>query len=255
MMQATPASAQNEDFERFRLHSRREIISLLKTLARRKQLIRMRVYGSDEAATTTVLAVDEAGNMLLVDGARMDSMNARIAAGGQLAFECMLDNIRILFTCASARECLYDDLPAFAMALPGSLIRLQRREHYRVPTPVSNPVRCEIQIPDAPDGFRVFSFPLQNVSGGGIAIVDEQMQIDATIGRVYQDCRIDLPGGSLVIATLEIRNCHEAKLANGKTIRRIGCLFVDLPNPMLSAVQRYITKLEREQNARNLGLA
>jgi hypothetical protein len=49
-------------------------------------------------------------------------------------------------------------------------------------------------------------------------------------------------------------NSQELTYPNGKSIRRVGCMFVDLPNATLAAVQRYITKLEREQNARATGM-
>jgi len=39
---------------------------------------------------------------------------------------------------------------------------------------------------------------------------------------------------------------QDITLPNGKSIRRLGCLFVDLPKSMMNAVQRYITRLERE---------
>ena len=64
---------------------------------------------------------------------------------------------------------------------------------------------------------------------------------------------LDLPGGSLVVTTLQIRNSQEITLPNGKIIRRLGCLFVDMPKSMMGAVQRYITRLEREQNAKSTG--
>ncbi|MGO4469960.1 flagellar brake protein, partial [Pseudoduganella sp. RAF53_2] len=43
-------------------------------------------------------------------------------------------------------------------------------------------------------------------------------------------------------------------LLNNKSNRRLGCQFVDIPRSALNAVQRYITKLERERNARIAGL-
>jgi c-di-GMP-binding flagellar brake protein YcgR len=43
-------------------------------------------------------------------------------------------------------------------------------------------------------------------------------------------------------------------LLNNKTSRRLGCQFVDISRGNLSNVQRYITKLERERNARLAGL-
>jgi hypothetical protein len=84
--------------------------------------------------------------------------------------------------------------------------------------------------------------------------VDEAKVLDNTVGRIYKNCRIALPGGTMIVANLEVRNSQDTTLVNGKTIRRMGCLFVDLPKPMMAAVQRYITKLEREQNAKSTGM-
>ncbi|MBC7513006.1 MAG: flagellar brake protein, partial [Herminiimonas sp.] len=116
------------------------------------------------------------------------------------------------------------------------------------------PVSCTITIPQTGSGeARSVTLVLQNVSGGGIALIDAHGVLVQTIGRVYRNCRIDLPGGTLVVTSLELRNTQAIRLPNGKTVNRLGCLFINLPHAMLAAVQRYITKLEREQNARASG--
>jgi c-di-GMP-binding flagellar brake protein YcgR len=243
------------DLTPYQIHSRREIIGLLRSMQERNQLVSMHADGGADAVVTSVLEVDEENGIVVIDRAPNNTVNQRIIASDNVSFETVLDSIRIVFFATGVRECLYENLPALCIAIPASLIRLQRREYFRVPTPVANPVRCTIHIPhDTNDGVSTVVVPLQNVSGGGIAIVDEKKVLDNTIGRIYKDCRIDLPGGSLVVATLQIRNSQDVTLANGRTIRRLGCLFVDLPHSMLAAVQRYITKLERERNAKATGM-
>jgi c-di-GMP-binding flagellar brake protein YcgR len=245
-----------DELNRYQVMSRREIVSILRALAHRRQLISMQVNHGSEAVMTSLLGVDEGSNLVVIDCARSASTNQRIVDGSHFSFETSIDNIRILFSAEQVELCEYEGNQAFMLAIPQHLIRLQRREYFRVPTPLANPVRCTIRIQNEEDkSAHALSFPLQNVSGGGVALVDENKVLDDSIGRIYKDCKIDLPGGTLVIATLEIRNSHEIKLSNGKLIRRIGCLFVDLPTPMLSAVQRFITKLERDQAARSKGLS
>jgi c-di-GMP-binding flagellar brake protein YcgR len=56
-----------------------------------------------------------------------------------------------------------------------------------------------------------------------------------------------LPSTGPINVTLQIRNSQELVLLNGKTNRRIGCQFINLSNSVLSGVQRYIMKLERER--------
>ena len=244
-----------EDLGPYQVHSRREIITLLRNIGERNQLVRMVIKGGSESVVTSILKVDEANNTVIIDCAPSQSQNQRILESDNLSFETLLEHIRILFFATHVESCVYENLPAFSFTVPASLIRLQRREFYRVLTPVTNPVRCTIEVPsEIGEGSTTMVLTLQNVSGGGVGLVDEKKLLDNTIGRVYKDCRIDIPGGTPVVAMLQIRNSFELTLTNGKSIRRLGCLFIDLPKPMMAAVQRYITKLEREQNAKATGM-
>jgi len=246
-----------EDVSPYQVHSRREIIGLLRSMQERNQLVTMQADGGAEAVLTSVLEVDETNGIVVIDRAPSNIVNHRIVSSDNVSFETVLDNIRILFFSNKVGECLYDNLPALYIAIPPSLIRLQRREFYRVPTPVANPVRCTIHVPpddETGTGGTTVVVTLKDISAGGIGIIDEKKMLDNTIGRVYKDCRIDLPGGAAVTAQLQIRNSHDLTLVSGKSIRKIGCMFVNLPSSTLAAVQRYITKLERERNAKATGL-
>jgi c-di-GMP-binding flagellar brake protein YcgR len=246
-----------EDVSPYQVHSRREIIGLLRSMQERNQLVTMQAAGGADAVVTSILEVDEQSGIVVIDRAPNNTLNQRIIGSDNISFETVLDSIRILFFSNKVRECLYDNLPALYIAIPASLIRLQRREYYRVPTPVANPVRCTIRVPPDDEsggpGTTVV-VTLKDISGGGIGVIDEKKLLDNTIGRIYKDCRIDLPGGTVVTTNLQIRNSHDLTLASGKSIRKIGCMFVNLSSPMLAAVQRYITKLERERNAKATGL-
>lgn len=247
-----------EDVSPYQVHSRREIIGLLRAMQERNQLVTMQAAGGADAVVTSILEVDEESGIVVIDRAPSNTLNQRLVGSDNISFETVLDNIRILFFSNKMRECLYDNLPALYIAIPPSLIRLQRREYYRVPTPVANPVRCAIRIP--PDdqsggpGTMVI-VTLKDISGGGVGVIDEKKMLDNTIGRLYEDCRIDIPGGTVVTCSLQVRNSHDLSLTSGKSIRKIGCMFVNLPSSMLAVIQRYITKLERERNAKATGMS
>jgi c-di-GMP-binding flagellar brake protein YcgR len=243
------------DFSPYQVHSRREIIALLRSLEERKQLVSLLLDSGAETVVTSILQVNETDNMVVIDCAPNTLLNQLIAASDNISFESVLDNIRILFFVSRIEPCSYDGKPALRFALPASMIRLQRRDFYRVATSVTNPVRCTIPTIDQNSEQPVtVTSSLQNISAGGVAIVDEKKILNPTIGHVYKNCRLDLPGGTPVVVTLQVKNSQEMTFSNGKSIRRLGCMFIDLPKPMLAAVQRYITKLEREQNARATGL-
>ncbi|HVL75523.1 MAG TPA: flagellar brake protein [Noviherbaspirillum sp.] len=245
-----------EDVSPYQVHSRREIIALLRAMFERNQLVSMQADGGAEAVVTSVLEVDEENGIVVVDRAPTNLVNQRILDSENVSFETVLDNIRILFFANQVRECLYDNLPALYIPIPQSLVRLQRREHYRVPTPVASPLKCTITIPpdDAGSHGTTISVTVKDISCGGIAIIDEKKLLDNTIGRSYEQCRLALPGGAPLAVKLQVRNSLDQTLTTGRTLRKIGCMFVDLPTPMLAAIQRYITKLERERNAKATGM-
>ena len=152
-----------------------------------------------------------------------------------------------------AEACIYENLPAFLIDLPTSVIRLQRREFYRVPTPLTAPVSCI--VPYTKEGVTTdIATTLHNISGGGISIVDEKKLLGTAIGLTYDNCKIDLPGSGVITVSLQVRNVLELTLTNGKSINRLGCEFIRPSNGTLAVVQKYITKIEREQNAKATGL-
>ena len=54
--------------------------------------------------------------------------------------------------------------------------------------------------------------------------------------------------------TIVVRSVFESVTRTGVKSKRAGCEFVKLPGSMLTLIQRYIIKVERERKARESGL-
>jgi len=236
------------DLDPYKIRSRREIIGLLRALRESNQFVRMIFSDGSESVVTSVIEVHEAANLVLIDCARTNLQNQRIEESKNVSFESVLDRIRIFFSTDDLQLCEYDGRPAFCFAIPVSVIRLQRRQYYRVVTP-----RCHLQIPSESASMTV-SVMIRNISASGLGIIDDKRLIDDTPGRVYEKCRLLLPGFAPIEVNLQMRNSEEIPGVGDKTMRRIGCLFVNADAVQIASVQRYITKLEREQNAKATGL-
>lgn len=242
-----------DNWHDYEVDSRREIVALLRQIFAKKQLIRMLIRGEADVCVTTILDIDPEQGFVTLDCSPDRDQNRRALAAGNLGFETTLDKIRILFRTEALQESTFENSPAFQAPIPESLIRLQRREYYRMPTPVSNPVRVTIPLPIEAGGGSA-SFPIADISCGGISILDNKLMLGSTIGSNYTNCRIDLPDIGPVVTTLQIRNSLDLTLLNSKTNRRLGCEFKDMSRAGMAGVQRYITFLERERNARAAGL-
>ena len=242
-----------ENWHDYRVESRREIVALLRQIADKRQLVRILLQGEADVCVTSLLEVDPDRGVLVLDRSIDRDQNRRILAAGRVNCETSLDKIRILFVLDEAREIDYDGGTALEADIPDTLVRLQRREYYRMETPVTNPVRVVIPMPPELGGGSQ-AFALADISCGGIAILDSKMALGDTPGQVFTCCRLELPGVGPVTTGLEIRNLQDITLLNNKTSRRLGLQFVDISRGNLANVQRYITNLERERNARKAGL-
>jgi c-di-GMP-binding flagellar brake protein YcgR len=243
-----------DNWHDYEVESRREIVALLRQIGEKHQLIRMLVKGEADVCVTSILEVDPETNTMVLDRSIDRGQNERIVAAGEVRCETSLDKIRILFSADALRPTQFEGNEALRADIPATLIRLQRREYYRMETPVSNPVRAIMPLP--PElGAGTGVFPLHDISCGGIAILDNKLQLGTTIGANLPNCRIELPEIGAVTVTLQVRNSLDMTLLNNKTNRRLGLQFVDISRGGMAGVQRYITKLERERNARLAGLA
>jgi c-di-GMP-binding flagellar brake protein YcgR len=234
-----------DDVGPYMIHSRREISALLRRLTDKRELVRMIFSEGEEAIATAVLEVGE--DSVIIDSAPDAGQLARVLASSSISFDTALERIRIAFFTTSIEPCLHDNLPALRIPMPQTMVRLQRREYYRVLTP-----RCSIQM-EQDGGPPPVSFTVQNVSAGGIALIDDEKVLNTTKGTEYIDCELLLPGAQSVITTLCVMNCCDMTLYNGRMARRIGCAFVNPNAAMLALVQRYVSKLERDQNAKMHG--
>jgi c-di-GMP-binding flagellar brake protein YcgR len=251
MMEAI-ADSELQSWHKYEIGSRREIASLLRQIGEKNQMVRMLVQGENDACVTAILDMDVNAGTMLVDCSINPEQNLRILAAKRIRFETTLDKIRILFSAEKIEKATFEDRPALRCAIPASLIRLQRREYYRMETPVANPVRVSIPVLSEA-GAAIEAFTVSDISVGGIAILDNKLLIDTSPGQQMAGCSLLLPDGA-VTTTLVVRNSTDLTLLNGKNARRIGCEFQDLSRGSLASVQRYITKLERERNARMAGL-
>ncbi|MDY7578321.1 flagellar brake protein [Herbaspirillum sp. RTI4] len=242
------------DTSQYRVHSRKEIVGLLTSMMDRNQLLSLLIKGGSESVITSILELDEDENCIIVDSAPSADLNKSILESNRILFEVLYNNIRINFTADSATEYTYQGRPAFRIEIPESLVRLQRREYFRVNTPISKPLRCTFSIPQDDESVLLVHTQLNNISAGGIGITDDQKLLDTTLGKVFEHCQLELTDNTMVPVMLQIRDCKEVKLASGKTVNRMGCEFKNMSRAVEAAIQRFITKMEREQNAKASGM-
>lgn len=241
-----------EDDERYQVRDPIEIRHLLSTLVTRRALITARQNPGNQSFLTALLAVNNDGTLLL-DGSAEETINEWVQTAAQLTCITQLQNVRIQFNVNTPARIAYEGRPAFRTALPGSVLRLQRREFYRLQTPVTQTVNCIIPLSTTTGTQVTVSVRIIDISGGGVAVAVPPREMEFAPHMEFPGCTLHLPDVEPISTRLVVRNVFRLVNRNGVEMLRAGCQFLDLPGHADSQIQRYILKIERERNARERG--
>lgn len=240
----TPARIEMlSDISKYTLSSSIEVQYVLRNLVKSHAPVAICFNRDAEFIVTTLLDVDDKNNVLVFDEGASSNTNKRLLAADSSVFTSNPDGIKIQFTGSKITSTTWDGEPAFSMPLPKSVIKLQRREFFRIQTPITNPLIFTIKHPEV----GVIKLKVVDISLGGVALMLPE-EHPFQLFEQYNSCRLDVPDFGEFVVSLQTRNIVSVPLKNGKTMLRMGCCFVDLPAKQGSMLQRLIAHIERERN-------
>ena len=247
---------QADDYRQFLLHSKAEIVSVLRTLVQKGAMVTAYFDQGKSFLLTALLAVNLEKNEMILDVGSDKEMNSRALHADKFIFTTTIDKVKVQFSLNRLSANTYEGRSAFRGTLPESLLRLQRREYFRLSTPATHPVKCVVSMINADSSPLVATTKLLDISGGGAGLLVPPEQAGLyEKGVVLDNCKIMLPDEGLLTVKLCVRDVFDVTTKSGSRYFRAGCEFIKLPGAHLTMIQRYITRVERERKARLTGLA
>lgn len=234
------------DLAKYTLSSPVEIAHHLKSIVKNGYMVTVFSNKGKTFILTRLLEVDAKAQTLIFDWGSDPDTNQQMLASERNVFVCSPDGVKTQFITGQVREVSYEGRPAFEATLPAQVIKLQRREFFRIRTPVGNPLMCSINdYPEAP-----LELPVFDISLGGLALWLPALTTPGfDIGQQYIDCHLDLKPFGPLQSVLEVRHRLPVQLRNGQDAVRVGCSYLNLPTQMENLIQRYVGQLERERRA------
>jgi c-di-GMP-binding flagellar brake protein YcgR len=244
-----PVAVDSVDEDKYKVHSRLEISSVLGALQKAGSLVTCYFGEGSDFILTCIIRVDAEKGEVVLDYGADGATNLRALRSKGFTFVAAHERIKIQFSAETLRKTRFDNRDAFSIALPRTLLRLQRREYYRIVIPLSQPLKCAIppqnDSPDAPEAAAV-----ADISCGGVALVGFNGEAKIEDGMYLRGCQIQLADEGAVTADLLIRSTFEVVLKNGNKQLHAGCQFVNMPERVRANIQRYINSMERERRKR-----
>ncbi len=236
----------NDEEDKFLLFSKKEIQLTLHAIAQKKSRAILYFDGGKQFIMTTLLDVDHDGMWL--DVGPNESDNSQILRSAEITLVSMYHHAKVQLASPQIFLATYAGQAAFYLPLPEKMLRLQRREYFRLPISPDAPLKCIVPLdaakpvkPAKPDEVTIM-----DISVGGIALICKEHNITLEEGRTYPDCRIDLPGIGTLVVTIQVKNLYNMTAKNGVISKHAGCEFIQLNGQMSMLLQRYIAQMQRQ---------
>lgn len=241
-MQSTPP--EDED-ERFFLTGPTEIAFALNDLIHRGERVTINFADGAEQILTILLEVDRRAGTLVFDRGGSEKANSRLLGSPRNIFIAKPDGIKVQFVTGEVSGATFNGRDAFATALPERMVRLQRRESFRVTTPIGRPLLCYLGLVNG----EPLNLPLHDISvcGAGLTLSDKAPLFE--VGKRLDAVRIDLPEHGEVRCKATVRHVTPAGNVRGKPVFLVGLRFDELPHASQARIQRYIVDLERARRS------
>lgn len=195
---------------------------------------------------STILAIDPQNGLLVLDYGINETFNQMALKHGKLRCITSHNRIRIEFDCNNLQHIHHEGRNAFSTDIPGTIKRVQRRDFYRIATPLANSAVCVISLPQRNEETP-YILNLLDISCGGMALVDQpgaEMRLKS--GMLLDHCLVNLPALGTIEATIRVVHVNTTIFSNGDVCPRVSCEFTELTEKSRTLIQRYITKLEQQ---------
>lgn len=260
MSEQNEASAQvgllnAELYADFMIRNASEIMLMLRRIRDSRVLLNVFIDGGPHRFVSAVLDAGPRG--IVLDASADERLNKHAASSELLTGIAQLDGVRVQFDLPGAQAVLFDKLPALYAQLPTGMLRLQRRDTYRLAVPLHSPVGCVVRYhpkrpedtaPDAPPPEPITAKPrVVDISMDGIALVFSEHELPLSVGMDLADCKLTLPESESSQVHLRVRNLHHTTNPQGGRNVRAGCEMINVPARFTQLIQRYIFKVERER--------
>lgn len=249
---AEPAPPDEDEYSEYESTSLAETLAILRGMRAAGSLITLSFNRGDDFLLTSLLEVSPDGKTMILDYGSNMEMNRKALQTGKINCISSKQRIKIQFILNGVVPVKYQGRDAFLGKVPDSLFRLQRREYYRLTTPMANPLRANIPLPQADGSIRTMPTVVFNISCGGVCLVVPPGVVALELDAQFSGVSINLPNVGVISFDLRVRNLYDLTASNGKTLQRAGCEFIKLPGAMMKLIQRYIIQIERERKERGV---
>jgi len=238
------------DISKYLDYNPKRVLSYLKILLKERCLISA-AFGVGEKDTflTAIIEIDEKKQNLTIDCGPKEYLNKRLQSSAVIKFSTKYQGIKVRFEGRKVKKSGDSSQPSFIIPIPNSIYWLQRRQFYRVKSPLSKKSFCIVSFykPETEEEITV-ELPLHDISGSGFSLINESEELSEMFSpsSKFENCILKLENEEDQSILFEVK--HATPIIPNKIQAGvyIGCYITNITSRMESTIIRYMQNIDRE---------
>jgi len=235
------------DLAKYIVRNPKQILTYLKMLSTERCLISAAFGNSDkDTFLTAIMDIDEKKQTITIDCGPKEYLNKKLVASAIIKCSTEYKGIKVFFEGRKVIKSGSASQPAFLVPIPQSIYWVQRRQFYRIKSPLSKQSYCTVSYKEPEtEQEQNINLKLYDLSASGVSIVNESPELAKLLKPSVElnNCRLVLQDEAPLSVDLEIR--HISPIGSGKN-ERIGCYITNSTPRIETTSLRYMQNIERE---------
>lgn len=228
----------------YSLYGASQIYNHLMLLFNSKCILSAHFGESHDSFLTTIIEIDKKNNTMVLDYGPKEYLNNQLLNTDKTIFRTEYTGIKASFSGVGIKKVRHDGEWAFSMPLPKSMLWLQRREFYRIRSPIAKYSYCQVMLPEQ----EPIKLNIYDISVSGFSMLTYDTPLAAQLLEIghFESCKLvltDIGEGDISFDILYTCIINPPKL---NKIEKLGCKFTQVQKTFDSTIQRYMQQIERE---------
>lgn len=238
------------DIAKYLVRSPKQVQSYLKLLSTQRCLISA-AFGVDDKDTflTAIMEINEKKQTLTIDCGPKEYLNKKLLDSAIIKCKTEYKGIKVLFEGRKVKKAGSTGQPSFIIPIPSSIYWIQRRQFYRVKSPLSKNSYCAVTFIDSKtQAETTVNLKLYDISGNGFSIINESKEFSNQLipSAVFENSNLVLENEESQRISFEVRYKLPQNPNRPEKDERIGCRIIDETPRTESTILRYMQNIERE---------
>jgi flagellar brake protein len=243
MSQSTSIAPERDQklLEEFSLSAEPTVRKLLNTIEGDEHELYVYLQADHTHFVTEILSIDWKAGLMWLGTPYEKSLSAQCNASTAYVMVSFPDGVKVQFAGIGILQSEYQGADALRIAIPKSIVRLQRRNYFRVVADEELNSQVKLEIPAVQAQASLI-----DISLAGIGFTIQTVASQHERGEIMKDVRLTLPDGEgSMLVELEVRNIKT--MNDNPELVQLGCEMKMLDRGAERRLQRFLLATERRQ--------